>query len=169
MQQNILEAKAQLGEVQVEKQLSFLDKSYNRFKFEIDNAQILQTFQMNDEIVHKKKVKLPRRTFIPLFAGGIILIALVLFSVVNSPEYKKNSAVKYIEKLKQTYEEELENTYIELGFEEESFNEIGEHLGSSYLGTQERLKFEMLIKRIERVLEDQGTINKKKIEVELRN
>ena len=166
VQQNILEAKAQLGEVQVEKQLSFLDKSYNRLKFQIDNAQILQTFQMNDEIVHKKKVKLPRRTFIPLFAGGIILIALVLFSVVNSPEYKKNSAVKYIEKLKQTYEEELENTYIELGFEEESFNEIGEHLGSSYLGTQERLKFEMLIKRIERVLEEQGTINKKKIEVE---
>ena len=147
---------------QVEKQLQFLAKSYDRLRFSFTYENVFTEVQVESDPIQKSKSS--KKVLISWIAGVVTLLTLITVSVVTGEEYQRSSAEKYVERIKVSFEKEVENKYNELGFPEitdqSDFNFTGQFSDES------RSNFDEMIRRYERVLSSNEKVNKKKIKEE---
>lgn len=151
-----------LQESQIEKKLAFLHKSYARLKLSVDKEKVFNPLRTKEEKQINEKV--PKKTWIPIVIGGLVLAVLLGFTTFNSQEYKNKSAEKYMNQLEEQYEEALASVYKELGLEEASLIETDIGIESVYLGKNVRSKYKRIREEAEKMLKQNGRIDKEKIE-----
>lgn len=162
------EARMQLSNQQLEKRLELLQKSYHRVNFYIDEAQALKTEETHQEVFEQTSVKSSKRTVYMLVFGVVALIGITLFSVFNSEAYQQAATEKWIEKMKDTYEQQRTQAFVELGLEDEdermtSFSGL---FGNQYLTQEEKMYFQRFIKEVESDFEENNPIDKEKVNEE---
>ena len=161
----IIEASHNLEVAQLDKKLEFLYKSYGRITSSFRKEQVLAKPQKEIQATGKLKQTLSKKAIISWIAGVLVLLILVAVPVVTGEEYKKASAERYIERLKATFEKEIDSRYIKLGL-----TKLTEKdrivLGHNMFDDQAREEFEAMTSRYERVIAETGTLNKKKINEE---
>lgn len=165
VEQAITVAFRDLGDAQLKKRLEFLNKSYRRMKSSFRKEQVFAKPQQEIRTTGKLKQTISKKAMISWIAGIIVLLSLVIIPIVTGEEYKKTSAEKYVERLKESFEQEIGGRYSELGLIESTEED---KLDYNYIwyGNQARADFESMIKRYEGVIDKTGTLNKKKIEDE---
>jgi DNA-directed RNA polymerase specialized sigma24 family protein len=162
VKQAIMEASRDLGVALLEKRLEFLNKSYGRMKSSFRKERVFAKPQKEIQAAEKLKQSISKKAMISWIAGILVLLLLLVVPAVTGEEYKKASAEKYIEQLKVSFEEEVENRYTELGLTEKTKKDKQEFYEIEY-GKQARENFEMMIQKEERVIAETGKIDKKNI------
>lgn len=145
---------------QLEKRLDFLRKSYNRITllFNIENV-----FQKRETLVHQKPF-FSKKVLFSWMAGIIILLALITVSVMTGDEYRNTSAEKYVEQLKESFEDEIAQKFTEVGLPKEKL--IDGEIFPMFFGEYAREEFEVMIKKLEKQIKDNEKINKKDIKLQ---
>ncbi|MBO0589637.1 hypothetical protein [Sporosarcina sp. E16_8] len=165
VEQTIAEASRDLGDRQLEKRIEFLEKSYRRLNSSFRKEQVFVKPQQKIQATEKLKQSISKKAVISWITGIIILLSLVIVPIITGEEYKKASAEKYVERLKGSFENEMESRYSELGLTESTEKEKLDYNYIRY-GKQARDDFESMIARYESVIAKTGTLNKEKIEDE---
>lgn len=165
VQQAITVVSSQLEGTQLEKRLEFLNKSYRRMKPSFRKEQVFAKPEQEIQATGKLKQSMSKKAMISWIAGILVLLSLVIVPIVTGEEYKKASAEKYVERLKESFEQEIESRYSELGLTEPT--EV-DKLDYNYpwYGKSARADFKSMIARYEGVIAKTGTLNKKMIEDE---
>ena len=94
----------------------------------------------------------------------ITLLTLITVSVVTGEEYQKSSTEKYVERLKVSFEKEVESKFDELGFPETIKQNDYEFV--SGFADAPRSDFDAMIRRLERQLRKNEKVEKKEIKKE---
>ncbi|QUW23230.1 hypothetical protein JSQ81_06750 [Sporosarcina sp. Marseille-Q4063] len=160
----IAESREKLGrnQLQIEKQLKFLSKSYERLRFSFTYENVFEEQQVKSEPILKPKSS--KKVLLSWIAGIVTLLTLITVSVVTGEEYQRSSTEKYIERLKISFEKEVENQFDKLGFPE-TIEENDYGFASGLAGTPRR-DFDSMIRRYERLLSRNEPIDRKKIKNE---
>ena len=149
---------------QIEKQLQFLGKSYERLRFSFTYENIFEVQQAKSEPVQKPKSS--KKVLLSWIAGIVTLVTLITVSVVTGEEYQKSSTEKYVERLKTSFENEVTNKFNELGITETIEENDYEYIDIGQFTDAPRRDFDGLIRRYERLLSRNEPIDKKKIKKE---
>jgi len=165
VQQAITAVSSQLKDAQLEKRLEFLNKSYGRMKFSFRKDLVFAKPKKELRATEKLKQSISKKTMISWVAGILVLLSLIIVPVVTGEEFKKASAEKYFERLKLSFEKEIDSRYIELGLTESVEKDKVEFNFMLY-GNQAREDFEAMTTRYERIIAETGMLNKKKISEE---
>ena len=147
---------------QIEKQLQFLAKSYDRLRFPFTYETIFTEAQVKSESIQKPKSS--KKVLFSWIAGVVTLVTLITVSVVTGEEYQKSSVEKYVESLKVSFEKEVENKFDELGFPETI--EQDDYEFTSGFSQNPRSNFDEMIRRFERQLSSNEKVDKKEIKKE---
>ena len=144
---------------QLEKRLVFLGKSYDRFSLLFNIENVFQSpVEDKKEQVEQKPV-LSKKVLFVWVAGIVTLLALITVSVVTGEEYQKSSAEKYVEKLKLSFENEIENKLTAAGLiEEKDVDGVIYEIG---FAEDARDGFETMTRKLERQIFRNEKINKK--------
>lgn len=158
-------ARKQLSDHQLDKRLELLQKSYHRIQFQIDEESALNHEETSQEVLDQPSLKNSKRMMYMLVFGILTLIGITFYSVVNSESYQLAATEKWIEKMKDTYEQQRTQAFKEIGLEDDddrltSFNGL---FGSQYLTHEEKMYFHRFIKEIEKDFEQNNPIDKKKV------
>ncbi|WP_172373862.1 sigma-70 family RNA polymerase sigma factor [Sporosarcina jiandibaonis] len=148
--------------LQIEKQLKFLGKSYERLRFSFDYENIFEEQQVESEPIQKPKSS--KKILLSWIAGIVTLLTLITVSVVTGEEYQKSSTEKYIERLKMSFEKEIENKFNELGFPE-TIEQNDNDFRSRYAEAPRR-DFDAMIRRYERLMINNEKVDKKQMKKE---
>ena len=147
---------------QIEKQLRFLAKSYNRLRFSFTYENVFTEVEVKSEPLQKPKSS--KKVLVSWIAGVVTLLTLITVSVVTGEEYQKSSAEKYVERLKVSFEKEVENKFDELGFPEKI--EQADYEFISGFADAPRSDLDAMIRRLERQLRKNEKVDKKEIKKE---
>lgn len=164
VKQRLTEVHFDLGEVNLDKRLTFLCKSYGRLKSSFRKELVFEKPRNEIQPTTKLKQSISKKAMISWIAGIIILLSLVIVPIVTGEEYKIASAEKYLERLHVSFEKEIGNRYTELGLTE-STEEDEENNHSEY-GKRQREEFKSMMNRYKGVLTKNGELDKKKVEKE---
>jgi DNA-directed RNA polymerase specialized sigma24 family protein len=148
--------------LQIEKQLNFLGKSYKRLRFSFTYEDIFKVEQVESE--PRLKTKSSKKVLLSWIAGIVTLLTLITVSVVTGEEYQRSSIESYVERLKTSFEKEVENKFNELGFTETI--DQNDYEFTSQFAEAPRRDFDGMIRRYERLLSRNEPIDKKKIKEE---
>ena len=149
---------------QFDKQLELLGKSYDRLRFSFTYEDVFTEVQVDSDPIQKPKSS--KKVLISWIAGVVTLLTLITVSVVTGEEYQKSSAEKYVERLKVSFEKEVENKFNELGFPEIiDQNDFAFDFADQFLKAPRR-DFDGMIRRYERLLSSNKKVNKKKLKKE---
>ena len=160
----IVESRQKLNrnQQQIEKQLQFLAKSYDRLRFSFTYENVFTEVQVESGPIQKPKSS--KKVLISWIAGVVTLVTLITVSVVTGEEYQKSSVEKYVERLKVSFEKEVENKFDELGFPETI--EQDDYEFTSGFSQAPRSDFDAMIRRLERQLRKNEKVDKKEIKKE---
>ena len=147
---------------QIEKQLQFLAKSYERLRFSFTYENIFVEKKVESDPIQKPKSS--KKVLLSWIAGVVTLVTLITVSVVTGEEYQRSSAEKYVERIKVSFEKEVENKFNELGFPE--VTDQNDHNFYGQFSEAPRSNFDEMIRRYERVLSSNEKIDKKNIKKE---
>ncbi|WP_210471118.1 RNA polymerase sigma factor [Sporosarcina sp. 6E9] len=147
---------------QIEKQLKFLEKSYDRLRFSFTYENLFKVQQVESDPLVKQKSS--KKVLLYWVAGIVTLLALITVSVVTGEEYQRSSTEKYIARIKTDFEKEVQNKFDELGIPETI--ESNDYDFTSGLADAPRRDFDSMIRRYERLLEKNEPIDKGKIKEE---
>jgi len=162
VKQTLTEVHLDLGEVNLEKRLAFLCKSYGRLKSSFRKELVFEKPRNEMQPTTKLKQSISKKAMISWIAGIIVLLSLVIVPIVTGEEYKIASAEKYLERLHVSFEKEIGNRYTELGLTESTEEEKLEFHHTEY-GKRQREDFESMVDRYEGVLTKSGELDKKKV------
>ncbi|WP_124071277.1 RNA polymerase sigma factor [Filibacter tadaridae] len=152
----------------VEKQLEFLAKTYKRISYSFNKEAVFESSKNERQTSQRKETPRKKWTVLAWISGIVLLLTLIIVPVVTSEEYKQASAEKYLERIKSSFNEKMKRQYKELGLSEtEKESEVDFHIGE--YGAQERLDFDLMISRYERLLAESGTFNKEKMDEEYKS
>ncbi len=111
-----------------------------------------------------QKPKSSKKVLLSWIAGVVTLVTLITISVVSGEEYQRSSAEKYVERIKVSFEKEVENKFNELGFPE--ITDQNDHNFYGQFSEAPRSNFDEMIRRYERLLSSNEKIDKKNIKKE---
>ncbi|MCG7335995.1 hypothetical protein MHZ95_12055 [Sporosarcina sp. ACRSM] len=143
---------------QMTKQLEFLKLSYGRLRPTFRKERIFVAEELENEKIIKKKTPKKRMLLWPV--GLLILLALIVSSVLTSEDYQKKAAEKYLERFKTLFEDEMSTRYAKLGLPQ-STEEDAQNTYLDFYGREAQMEFQNLTRRLEKELQDTGTINRK--------
>ncbi|MFC5591892.1 RNA polymerase sigma factor [Sporosarcina soli] len=156
--QAFLQLTEESDRLRLTKQLEFLNMSYGRMRPIFRKARIFEAEEPEIEEIIKKKTS--KKRMIPWLVGLLILFALIVSSILTSEDYQKKAAEKYLERFKESLEDEMSTRYAKLGLplstEEDTQNTYLE-----FYGREAQMEFQNLTRRLEKELQDTGTINRK--------
>ena len=104
--------------------------SYGRIRTSFRKEQVFM--EEEKEIRATVKTRKPKKGMIPWVVGILILLSIIVTSVVTSEEYQKTAAEKYMERLKESFEDEMSTRFAELGLAESTENDSPEWNSISY-------------------------------------
>lgn len=162
------EALSKITNHQIEKRLELLQKSYERIRFQIHEEAIFQQEEIEEVAFESSAVKSSKRNLYLLIAGVVMLIGMTFYSVFNSESFQQNRFENSLEKKRETYEQQRMEVLNELGLTEENIQSFGSYglFDQQYLGGEEMRQFDRFISGIERDIEREKTVDRKKIEEE---
>ena len=152
----------QTGESLIEKRLEFLNKSHERMSLLFRKENVFQKPLEEEQETLKQNPTIKKKPLLFWIAGILALLALITVPVVTGEEYKKNSAEKYVERLKSSFEDEITSKFNELGLIESTIKEL--YSDPISYGELARDEFDTMTSNIERTISKNETINKKMIE-----
>lgn len=162
---NNQQAKMQLSNHQIEKRLELLQRTYHRIHFQIDEEIAFEPEEVKKDICRQPSPKGSKRTILMLVLGIVALVGITLYSVVTSEAYQLAATEKWIEKMKDTYQQKRADTLKELGIESdlEAVTRLSGMFNSQYLTPELEAQFERFIEGIEIDLEKDKPIDKEKL------
>ena len=152
----------QIGGSQLEKRLEFLNKSYGRMSPLFRKENVFQEPLEELQETLKQNPKIKKKPLLFWIAGIFALLTLIIVPVVTGEEYKKNSAEKYVERLKSSFEDEITNKFNEMGLIESTIKEL--YSDPNSYGQLARDEFDTMTSNLERTISKNESINKKMIE-----
>ncbi len=156
--QAFLQLAEESDRLRMTKQLEFLKLSYGRVHPIFRKERIFVAEEPEIEEIVKKKT--PKKRMIPWFVGLLILLALIVSSVLTSEDYQKKAAENYLERFKTLFEDEMSTRYSKLGLPQ-STEENAQNTYLDFYGREAQMEFQNLTRRLEKELQDTGTINRK--------
>lgn len=163
VENSLKEAQTLLDEPNLEKKLGFLNKSYHRLPPSYDEKHIYILEipeQISSPPVQESKTKVNKRKPLLLWGTGVVLlIGLLFISVIRSEAYQYSTSEKFIEELKTSFEQEIDNRFSLLGIEKPAEDTVYHAL--DLFGDEPRRAFARQIGNLNEHLEKAGKIDKK--------
>ncbi|WHT49758.1 hypothetical protein QNH10_09920 [Sporosarcina thermotolerans] len=103
----------------MEKKLEFLNKSYHRLLpiYIEDNIYKPKSIEPpSNSVVETKTKVIKRKPFLLWGTGVAVLIGLLFISVIRSDAYQYSTSEKFIEELKASFEQKIDDRYTLMGF-----------------------------------------------------
>ncbi|WP_339254610.1 hypothetical protein NSQ43_08065 [Sporosarcina sp. FSL W8-0480] len=161
VENSLKEAQTLLDEPNLEKKLGFLNKSYHRLTPSYDEKHIYileSPEQISSSPVQEPKTKVNSgKPFLLWGTGVVLLIGLLFISVIRSEAYQYSTSEKFIEELKVSFEQKIDERYTLLGLNKPKENTVYHALD---LFGDERA-FARQIGNLNEQLEKAGKIDKK--------
>ncbi|QTD42680.1 hypothetical protein [Sporosarcina sp. Te-1] len=146
----------------IEKKLSLLQKSFERIRPSFRYDQLFQPQSVvlqSVQSIPKKHGKYKKTIYLWTIAL-LLLVAVSFFWITSSTEYKAASSAKFIAKLEKSFDKEFQDRLEQSGLE--SLIER-EPMMMNYLYNKDiRKEFDMFLFNLNRVLENEGHVDKKK-------
>ena len=165
---NLLQnAKEKMEGPNIEKRIELLNKSYHRLRPSYDERNIFYS-KRKEEVQDDQpitKMSRPKRNLYLWLVGSAVLILLLSVTVLRSDAYQQSSSEKFIDALKKSFQQELDDRFELIGLPEtekgRSSYTVITH-GYEYNVTREEFGFETkyFFNRLIRDFES-GSINKK--------
>lgn len=152
-----------IGRPLLDKRLAFLEKSYERIRLSFRKDQVFTPPKQERQKPVRKKNRSSKKILLSWGIGLIALAAIILIPIVTGDEYQKASGEKYIEQLKESFEEEIASRYEQLGLKESTEEDHQNYYYFTAYGKQAREDFERRIEHEAFSLAETGRLNKKKL------
>ncbi|MFC5591891.1 RNA polymerase sigma factor [Sporosarcina soli] len=146
----------------IDKRLAYLEKSYERIRLSFRKDQFFTPPKQEGQKPVRKKKRSLKKILLSWGIGLIALAAIIIIPVVTGDEYQKASGEKYIEQLKESFEEEIASRYEQLGLKE-STEEDHQNFHITEYGKQARRDFETMMENEEARLSETGRIQKRNV------
>ena len=147
----------------VDKRLAYLEKSYERIRLSFRKDQVFTPPKQEGQKPVRKKKRSLKKILLSWGIGLIALAAIILIPIVTGDEYQKASGEKYLEQLKESFEEEIASRYEQLGLKESTEEDHQNYYYFTVYGKQAREDFDRRIEHEAFSLAETGRLNKKKL------
>ncbi len=156
---SIEEALMTIDESNLEKKLEFLNTSYERLMPAYEKSNIFNQDHQDTPPVQEERAKaVKRKPFILWSVGGVILIVLLFISVIRSDAYQRSSSEKFIENLKTSFQQELDERFALIGLIQPEENDGYRFL--EIYANEPKKAFHRFIVKLEKQIEKDGEIDR---------
>lgn len=167
VEQSLTKAYSLMDEPNLDKKLDFLNRSYERISTSYNEMNIFHSkVEESPPVEQENETDKKKKPY--LFWGmgaGILLVLLSIITYSNSDAYQVKAAEKFMEKAKDSFQEELERNLQLAGLPAPEF--LRRDIYAETYGEDTRRKFDWFIAGLKDQLERDGRIDKKNAKSEL--
>ena len=156
-------AMRELGEPNLEKRMEFLEKSYSRLPSLLSEAESIFAKSVEQPALEVKKGRASKKKpFLIWGLGALLAFSFTFGIIINSDAYQQSSGKKFIENAVKEFEDQLDRRLQLAGLPDD---ELKYNQSFTY-GNDIRTRHELFIIDLRNQLQEQGKINKSKVDKE---